>query len=399
MTFQKYSQNSRAFPTFVVIGTFILFAAFFIGFDQMYMLVLISVLVTLLYGMSVFYEKHVDDYLNITFPEPIIKHYQGDDGVLYMTIAQNGILPLLNAKVIVEMDNVVQFKDGRHIPRRYMTSYTQSINLMFWEKRTIAIPYETAKRGVARVHNVEVVVPNMFGFGSIFLRSQTRFKQEVIVYPKKSSVPNIDLLSPKRMGYHRATHSLFEDHTLPVGTRQYSPGDAFNRIHWKASAKEGELQTKVFEKASQISWCFLINIHDEYGRGVNENMELLLEKTAYMMHYATKHQIPYRFFINVSSVDQIPFMHLLEGEGNSHYKRSLEILARLKLLTFTMKYERLLYFVQKHESPPAYIIQVGDVSASQLAYLKRLERKGSAICFLNENGLSHSAPKEVAQHG
>ncbi|NIK11571.1 DUF58 domain-containing protein [Alkalibacillus almallahensis] len=399
MTFQKYSQDNKTFPTLVLIGTFILFAAFFISFEQIYMLVLLAILVMLLYGMSVFYEKHVDDYLSIEFPRANIRHYQGDQGELEVTIEQKGILPLFNAILTVEMDDIVRFEEGRHVRRRYATTFQQAFNLMFWEKRTFKIPYSTEKRGVARIHHVEIKAPNMFGFGSIFMRSLTRFKQEVIVYPKKSAVANIDLMAPKRMGYHRANHSLFDDHTLPVGTRDYEPGDAFNRIHWKASAKEGNLQTKVFEKASQISWCFLVNIHDEYGRGVHENIEHLLEKTAYMMHYATTHQIPYRLFINVSSIDQIPFMHLLEGEGQKHYQRSLELLARLKLLTFTAKYERLLHFVDKHESPPAYIIHVGHVRASQLAYLKRLERRGSALYFLNEEGLHKTYQGEVAMHG
>jgi uncharacterized protein (DUF58 family) len=31
------------------------------------------------------------------------------------------------------------------------------------------------------------------------------------------------------------------------GVREYAPGDAFNRIHWKSTARTGEMMVKTFE--------------------------------------------------------------------------------------------------------------------------------------------------------
>ncbi|GAA0450650.1 DUF58 domain-containing protein [Alkalibacillus silvisoli] len=389
MMFNKYAQETKTFPVFILVGTVLLFAGLFIEFQYMYMLVFVSILLVIFFGLSIFYEKHVDDYLTFSFSKPTVRHYQGQEGYIELTIEQKGILPLLNAKLIIEMDDVIEFVGGKTIPRRYITNYEKQFNLMFWERRTFQIPYETNKRGVAKVHNIQLVVPNIFGFGNIFMKREKRFNQEVVVYPSKTVVPNINLMSPINMGHHRAKHSLFDEHTLPVGTREYEPGDAFNKIHWKASAKEGALQTKVFEKSSQISWCFLVNVRSESGLTAAENIEIMLEQITYMMHYATEHQIPYRIFINISSISHIPFIHQLEGEGHVHYRQSLELIARLKLLTFTTPYEKLLHFVLKHETTPAYIIHVGSLNEKQMYYLKLLERKGSKLTVLNGERLSN----------
>ncbi|GEN46793.1 DUF58 domain-containing protein [Alkalibacillus haloalkaliphilus] len=400
MKFQKYVQENKTFPVFVLVGTILLMAGLFIDFYSMHMLIFISIFLIILYGLGVFYERHIDDYLTFTFTEVPNRHYKGDEGYIEVEIEQKGILPLLNAEVVIEMDDVIEFKGGKTIARRYMTTFSKNFNLMFWEKRKIKIPYETKKRGVAKVQNIELVVPNIFGFSKVFMKARKRFNKEVIVYPNKTVVPNIDLMSPKNMGFHRATHSLFDEHTLPVGTRDYEQGDAFNKIHWKASAKEGALQTKVFEKASQISWCFLLNVRSEQGLSVAENVETLLEQIAYMTEYATKNQIPYRIFVNISALDQIPFIHQLEGEGHFHYRKTLELLARMKFLTFNTPYERVLHFVWKHESNPAYVIQVGSVTDRQMQYLKLIERKGSKLAFLNGGSLT-TGPSEgkVKQSG
>ena len=54
---------------------------------------------------------------------------------------------------------------------------------------------------------------------------------------------------------HRPIHqvprrrSLFEDPSRFLGVRRYRPGDSLRHIHWRATARSGELQVKLFEPA------------------------------------------------------------------------------------------------------------------------------------------------------
>jgi uncharacterized protein (DUF58 family) len=80
----------------------------------------------------------------------------------------------------------------------------------------------------------------------------------VLVYPPVASLPGWHLPSAALEGATaRARHG---PHLTPLVTsvRPYTPGDAFNRIHWRSSARHQELQVKEFDiEPSSDLWIFL----------------------------------------------------------------------------------------------------------------------------------------------
>ncbi|MGV3755845.1 MAG: DUF58 domain-containing protein [Verrucomicrobiota bacterium] len=69
----------------------------------------------------------------------------------------------------------------------------------------------------------------------------------VTVLPHVVPLEGYDIASPRPLGEIKLTHRLFEDTARISGVRQYMEGDAFNRIHWRATARTGTLQCKTFE--------------------------------------------------------------------------------------------------------------------------------------------------------
>lgn len=69
----------------------------------------------------------------------------------------------------------------------------------------------------------------------------------VIVYPRVETLPGWRLPPAQIEGSH--AQPVRTPHTTPHATsiRPYAPGDAYNRIHWKSSARQGELQVKEFD--------------------------------------------------------------------------------------------------------------------------------------------------------
>ena len=57
------------------------------------------------------------------------------------------------------------------------------------------------------------------------------------------------------------TYRIFEDPTRIAGVREYQPGDSLNRINWKATARTGELQSKVFEPSTVVGATILLDFH------------------------------------------------------------------------------------------------------------------------------------------
>ena len=109
-----------------------------------------------------------------------------------------------------------------------------------------------------RSYKIHTVRRGLFRIGPVILESTgpfglvRRFKVDqggsfLTVLPQA-----LDLARGWPLG-HRPVHevprrrSLFEDPSRFQGIREYRPGDSLRRVHWRATARSGELQVKVFE--------------------------------------------------------------------------------------------------------------------------------------------------------
>ncbi len=97
----------------------------------------------------------------------------------------------------------------------------------------------------------------------------------VIVYPRVEQLPAWRLPPASLEGAH--AHALKTPHrtTDATGIRPYTPTDSFNRIHWKSTARQGELQVKEFELEQTADvWLFLdLEAGPHAGRGDESTLE------------------------------------------------------------------------------------------------------------------------------
>jgi uncharacterized protein (DUF58 family) len=83
----------------------------------------------------------------------------------------------------------------------------------------------------------------------------------VLAYPRV--VPLTHVIVPARQPYgdFKPPQALLEDPLRIAGVRHYVPGDSPRRIHWRATARTGELQTRVSEpSATPVAAIFLDTI-------------------------------------------------------------------------------------------------------------------------------------------
>jgi len=89
----------------------------------------------------------------------------------------------------------------------------------------------------------------------------------ILVLPKVIPVQSYELASRRPVGEIRLAHRLFEDPTLLRGIRAYEPGDPLRRIHWRATARTGVLQCKLYEPSCLAGSTLLLDFHaDGYHR-------------------------------------------------------------------------------------------------------------------------------------
>jgi uncharacterized protein (DUF58 family) len=84
-------------------------------------------------------------------------------------------------------------------------------------------------------------------FGIFRLERQVPGTNEVLVYPRTTPLPGFVLPSAELPGGQDVKSRAF--HVTPnVSTiREYAPGDSFNRIHWRSTARMDQLMVKEFE--------------------------------------------------------------------------------------------------------------------------------------------------------
>ncbi len=84
-------------------------------------------------------------------------------------------------------------------------------------------------------------------FGIVRLSRRMPSTNEIVVYPQMVDLPAFHLPSAELPG-GQATRARTFNVTPNVSTiREYAPGDSFNRIHWRSTARTGQLMVKEFD--------------------------------------------------------------------------------------------------------------------------------------------------------
>ncbi len=120
-------------------------------------------------------------------------------------------------------------------------------NLASGELRQLAYRLHSTRRGLFRVGPVIVESSGPFGLVRRFrVDPKALF---VTVFPKTVPIGQGWPLGHHPIHQVPRRKSLFEDPTRFLGIRDYRHGDELRRIHWRATARSGKLQVKLYEPA------------------------------------------------------------------------------------------------------------------------------------------------------
>jgi uncharacterized protein (DUF58 family) len=203
-------------------------------------------------------------------------------------------------------------------------------SLGMYERVTHRFTLECTSRGWHRFGPVTIQAHDPFGMVS---RSTTLGDREgVLVYPRM--VPMTELVVPARqpLGDMKPATPLVEDPMRMSGVRPYVPGDSPRRIHWRASARTGELQTRVFEpSASPVAAIFLDTItfsHLWEGQS-SSRLELLVVVAASMSRQLLEGRHQVGLYANAPIPNVSRTIRISPGRRPGQLTRVLEDLARL----------------------------------------------------------------------
>jgi uncharacterized protein (DUF58 family) len=107
--------------------------------------------------------------------------------------------------------------------------------------------------------------PTLIETGDVFgLHRRYRIEGEphfLLVYPRIVPLPGYNIASRKPLGEIVLAHRLYEDPTRIAGVRAYQRGDPLARVHWRATARTGQLHSKVYEPSAVAGATIVLDLH------------------------------------------------------------------------------------------------------------------------------------------
>lgn len=149
----------------------------------------------------------------------------------------------------------IEVRDESELPNHRASRVLNSLRAhthWTWSVRT-----PCRQRGRFRLGPVTISTGDPFGI-FIFHRRILDSIESIVIYPATIDLPNFSPPVGALSGgdaMQRRTHHIT---TNVAGTREYVPGDSFNRIHWRSSARAERLIVKEFElDPTSDVWIFL----------------------------------------------------------------------------------------------------------------------------------------------
>ena len=198
------------------------------------------------------------------------------------------------------------------------------------ERVLVRLPLHVVARGAYGIGPIRLRAGDWLGFTQS--ERTLAVRAEVIAYPAPLAVRDRSLPSLRPLAETATRRGLVPDPLRFRGVRPHRRGDARKEIHWKTSARLGELQTKLYEPATSLDAIFLVNVasYERYWIQADpEAVELVISATAELLRLAASAGRQVGLVTN--GIDNLtherPRSALARGPRS--LMRSLEILARL----------------------------------------------------------------------
>lgn len=152
----------------------------------------------------------------------------------------------------------------------------------------------------------------------------------VIVYPQIVDLPELEFPGKQPFGDQRSPQRLFEDPSRTIGVREYRPEDSLRRIHWKATARQADLQVKVYQPTITQQLAVFLNVatYAQPWMGVDRRrQEQIISIAASTALHATERRYAVGLIANGSVPGSDQPIKVLPGRAPYQLTHILEALA------------------------------------------------------------------------
>lgn len=262
--------------------------------------------------------------------------------------------------------------------------------------------WRTSLRGherVARQYGLSAEDRGVYEIGGTRLRSGDPFglftserlderRTRVTVYPRTVPV-ELALPAVRPYGEDAGGSRLFEDPSRIVGVRDYRPGDSLRRIDWKATARLGSMQARVYDPSSSrhLLLCLNTQTTDPMWAGVvTDLLERSITVAASIARDAYEARYSVGLLANSTFPDADRSIRIPPGRRAEQFIRILEALA--VVTPFVLEPLAAMLDREEHRLVAGTtVVVVTAIMTHELAStIVRLRRRGHALVVLSTSG-------------
>ena len=222
--------------------------------------------------------RHAFQRLEITRMAERTRLFPGETGEVSITFRNRSIVPL--AWISGHEHLPVALEGGR--AKRWVLS------LGPFAESVVSYSVTGSQRGFYTVGPLEISAGEPLGLHQFSDAIQSY--HDIIVYPRIFALPELGLPSRLPYGNIRTRQPIFPDSSRLAGVRLYQHGDPRQSIHWKLTARTGELQVKQFQHTVAVDTVVCLNL-DENDYSVHTlylDSELAIETAASLANYLAR---------------------------------------------------------------------------------------------------------------
>lgn len=257
--------------------------------------------------------------------------FPGEHTLLRLRLTNGKLLPLPWLSLSEEFSTGLRPLEEAERPagvRRF--TVRQSFTLGPFEQVERDIPLLAVARGCYRFAAVPAAVGDPFGL----YRTEGMLgqQQEVLVYPALLEDWQYRIEAQQPFGDLASRRPLWPDPARLAGVRDYVPGDPLHRLHWRATARVGHLQTRRFDPATALQLVVVLDVNtaEQAWLGVDHALlERSISVAASIVRDAVERRLPVGLLANALTVNSDRTIWVPPGRSPDQFPVMLEQLARL----------------------------------------------------------------------
>lgn len=349
-------------------------------------IILIAILILIMVYVLKIWSQYSARNIRYSFDAEKKKGFPGETISIQARVSNRKLLPIW-LKLSIPMDK-------RLIPqkKREDDCLVEQFSLLWYDQFLWRCNLKAEQRGCFQLGPPFLETGDLLGF----FKEKTYLSQskaEVIIYPKPISL-NFLATPVKELFGKTGINNPVKDPIYPVATRDYQQGEPAKFIHWKASARHNNLQSKIFDSSTQRKTLLIIDVDSFSENKAEELFEKTLEVVAALILEFDRKSSPFGILSNGRTVGENFPSSCAFGTGSEQISRAMELLARLTIekscaleeilfkdiiipagtgclyLAYNINNENIRHsqILQEHNIPP-YFMMAQDSSSGKIASL------------------------------